>query len=147
MELDKGKPYDFAVVVYEGTNTADRAFDALRDLEKEGALKLHDAAAGCSAAYGASKGAVSALTRGLAVEFGGKGVRVNAIVPGETATPMIAAPKLPEDPDFSIMGRMAPLDGQTGTPDQIAGAIAMLASDDGSYINGAEVRADGGGLT
>ncbi len=105
------------------------------------------AGAGYSAAYGASKGAVSALTRGLAIEFGGKGVRVNAIVPGETATPMIAAPKLPENPDFSLMGRMAPLDGQTGTPDQIAGAIAMLASDDGSYINGAEVRADGGGLS
>ncbi len=105
------------------------------------------AGAGYSAAYGASKGAVSALTRGLAVEFGGKGVRVNAIVPGETATPMIAAPSLPEDPNFALMGRMAPLDGQTGTPDQIAGAIAMLASDDGSYINGAEVRADGGGLT
>ncbi|MGI9594990.1 MAG: DUF1269 domain-containing protein [Acidimicrobiales bacterium] len=44
MELDKDKPYDFAVVIYEGTDTADRAFDALKDLEKKDALKIHDAA-------------------------------------------------------------------------------------------------------
>jgi NAD(P)-dependent dehydrogenase (short-subunit alcohol dehydrogenase family) len=105
------------------------------------------AGAGYGAVYGASKGAVGALTRGLAVEFGGKGVRCNAIVPGEVATPLIAAPKLPEDPDYTIMGRMAPLDGQNAKPEQIAGVIAMIASEDGSYINGAEIRADGGGLS
>ncbi len=105
------------------------------------------AGAGYGAVYGASKGAVGALTRGLAVEFGGKGVRCNAIVPGEVATPLIAEPVLPEDPDFAIMSRMNPIDGQNAKPEQIAGVIAMLASEDGSYINGAEIRADGGGLS
>ncbi len=66
------------------------------------------AGAGYGAVYGASKGAVGALTRGLAVEFGGKGVRVNAIVPGEVATPLIAAPKLPDDPDLSPSSPSAP---------------------------------------
>lgn len=105
------------------------------------------AGAGYSAVYGASKAAVCALTRGIAVEFAKKGVRCNTIVPGEVATPMVTEPKLPDDPDFTLLGRMAPLDGQNATPDQIASAIAMLASDDGAYINGAEIRADGGGLS
>jgi len=102
--------------------------------------------AGYGAVYGATKGAVSALTRGIAVEFGKKGVRCNAVVPGEVATAMTAAPKLPEDPDVTIMARQGPLNG-AATPDQIASVIAMLASDDGAYINGAEIRADGGGLS
>ncbi len=103
--------------------------------------------AGYGAVYGGTKGAVSALTRGLAVEFGGKGVRCNTIVPGDVATSMTAKPKLPDEPDFSIMSRSNPLDGQSAKPEQIAGVIAMLASEDGSYINGAEIRADGGGLS
>ncbi len=105
------------------------------------------AGAGYGAVYGSSKGAVGALTRGLAVEFGAKGVRCNAVVPGEVATPLIAAPKLPDDPDYTIMSRMAPLNGQNATPDQIAGVIAMVASEDGVYMNGSEIRADGGGLS
>ena len=105
------------------------------------------AGAGYSAVYGASKAAVCALTRGIAVEFGKKGVRCNNIIPGEVATPMVTQPKLPDDPDFTLLGRMVPLTGQNATPDQIAGVIAMLASDDGAYINGADIRADGGGLT
>ena len=104
------------------------------------------AGAGYGAVYGATKGAVSALTRGIAVEFGKKGVRCNAVVPGEVATAMTAAPELPEDPDFTLMARQGPLNG-AATPDQLAGVVAMLASDDGAYINGAEVRADGGGLS
>lgn len=104
------------------------------------------AGAGYGAVYGATKGAVSALTRGIAVEFGKKGVRCNAVVPGEVSTAMTAAPKLPEDPDFTLMARTSPLNG-AATPDQLASVIAMLASDDGAYINGAEIRADGGGLS
>jgi hypothetical protein len=85
-------------------------------------------------------------TRGIAIEFAKKGVRCNAVVPGEVSTAMTAAPELPEDPDFTIMARQGPLNG-AATPDQIASVIAMLASDDGAYINGAEIRADGGGLS
>ena len=95
--------------------------------------------------YGATKGAVSALTRGIAVEFAKKGVRCNAVVPGQVSTAMTAAPELPEDLDFTIMARQGPLNGAAATPDQLASVIAMVASDDGAYINGAEIRADGGG--
>ena len=94
--------------------------------------------------YGASKGAVSALSRGLALEYAKRGVRCNTIIPGVVATPLTAAPKVPEDIDATLMGR---INGEVTTPDKIAGAIAMLASDDGAYINGAEIRADGGGLS
>jgi meso-butanediol dehydrogenase/(S,S)-butanediol dehydrogenase/diacetyl reductase len=104
------------------------------------------AGAGYGAVYGATKGAVSALTRGIAVEFAKKGVRCNTVVPGEVSTAMTAAPALPDDPDFTIMARQGPLNC-AATPDQIASVIAMLASDDGAYINGAEIRADGGGLS
>lgn len=105
------------------------------------------AGAGYSSVYGATKAAVCALTTGIAVEFGKKGVRCNTIVPGEVATPIVTEPKLPDDLDFALLGRMVPLDGQNATPGQIASVIAMLASDDEIYINGAEIRADGGGLT
>ena len=99
--------------------------------------------------YGATKGAVSAMTRGIAVEFAKKGIRCNTIIPGEVSTSMTATPSIPdpESLDFSLMGRGNPLTGQTATPDKIASAIAMLASEDGAYINGAEIRADGGGLS
>ncbi|MCA0932854.1 SDR family oxidoreductase [Lutimonas saemankumensis] len=99
--------------------------------------------------YGATKGAVSAMTRGIAVEFAKKGIRCNTIIPGEVSTSMTAQPAMPdpESLDFSLMSRGNPLTGQAATPDQIASVIVMLASEDGAYINGAEIRADGGGLS
>lgn len=54
---------------------------------------------------------------------------------------------MPEGLDFSIMGRQGPVNGSTATPDMLASVIAMLASDDSAYMNGSEVRADGGGLS
>ena len=100
-------------------------------------------------AYSASKGAILAMTRSLAVEFAKQGIRANTIIPGSVATPMAtgAAPDIKEDMDFGLMARPEPLSGETGTPEQIASVVAMVASDDGAYMTGASLRIDGGGYS
>jgi NAD(P)-dependent dehydrogenase (short-subunit alcohol dehydrogenase family) len=94
------------------------------------------------AVYSATKGAVSALTRSLAVEYAPYGIRVNALVPGyvETAligrylsNPMIAKALLTQTP----LRRF-------GTPQDIANAALFLASDEAGYITGASLNVDGG---
>ncbi len=95
-----------------------------------------------SAAYCASKGAIVALTRSLAVEYGRKGVRVNSVSPGGIDTPITAAFAFPEGADKSLLSRTMPL-GQMGTPHDVAVAIAYLASDDAKYVNGTDLRVDG----
>jgi len=97
------------------------------------------------AAYGTSKGGVSALTRTLAVEFGKQGLRCNAVNPGSILTAMAGAGVIPEDADMKLVARAMPLDRPRG-PEVVAAAIAMLASDDASHINGEELRVDGGTL-
>lgn len=98
------------------------------------------------AAYGTSKGGVSALTRTLAVEFGKRGVRCNAINPGSIATSMLGGDNLPEGADFKLVMRAMALDKPRG-PEHIASVLALLASDDGAHINGEEIRVDGGTLS
>ena len=97
------------------------------------------------AAYGASKGGVLALTRALAVEYGGKGVRVNAICPGSIKTPMGSGSNLPQDVNWELLKRAMPLDKPRG-PEVVASVVAMLASQDGEHINGESIRMDGGTL-
>ena len=99
------------------------------------------------AVYGASKGGVSALTRGIAVEFAKRGVRCNAVIPGQVETNMTQGTNLPEGLDFSIMDRQGPINNTPAPPEMLASVIAMVASDDGAYMNGSEIRADGGGLS
>lgn len=96
-------------------------------------------------AYGTSKGGVSALTRTLAVEFGRRGVRCNAVNPGSIKTAMTAGGVLPEDMDPKLLARVMPIGPPQG-PESVAGVIAMLASEDGIHINGEEIRVDGGTL-
>jgi meso-butanediol dehydrogenase/(S,S)-butanediol dehydrogenase/diacetyl reductase len=98
------------------------------------------------AAYGTSKGGVSALTRTIAVEFGKKGVRCNAINPGSIETSMLGGEHLPEDVDWKLVMRALPLDQARG-PEHIASVLALLASEDGAHINGEEIRVDGGTLS
>ena len=97
---------------------------------------------GGNAAYNAAKAAVINLTRAMAVDAGRDGVRVNAIAPGLTATPMTermrAAPRVMEQYKDRI-----PL-ARAGQPDEIAAAICFLASNDASYINGVCLPVDGG---
>lgn len=98
-----------------------------------------------TAAYSASKGGVLALTLTLAVEFGKQGVRSNAIAPGSIETPIQGAFRVPEGGDPKLIHRVMPLDRMRG-PDQVAAAVAYLASDDAAHVNGEVLRVDGGTL-
>jgi NAD(P)-dependent dehydrogenase (short-subunit alcohol dehydrogenase family) len=96
-----------------------------------------------SAAYCASKGGVVMFTKALAVEFAGRGVRVNAVAPGGVDTPLIANFQLPEGGDPRHIKRITSRMGFC-TPDQVAAAIAFLASDESAYTTGALLAVDGG---
>lgn len=98
------------------------------------------------AAYSASKGAISALTRQVAVEYAGSGVRCNAICPGTIDTPMVAqAISLAPDPEAfrAELHARTPI-GRIGVPRDIANAALFLASDESSFVTGTEVFVDGG---
>lgn len=97
-------------------------------------------------AYSASKGAVLAMTRTIAVEYGRAGLRANCVCPGDIATPMSKSPRMPKGADFSWMARCSALNGPKG-PEVVAGVIAMLASEDGAHINGEDIRVDGATLS
>lgn len=97
------------------------------------------------AAYSASKGAVKAFTRAIAVEYAKRGVRANCVCPGDIKTNMTNDIPFPEDMDMSLLQRTMSLTGPTG-PDVIASMVALLASDEGRHINGEEIRVDGGTL-
>ena len=99
------------------------------------------------AAYAASKGGVAALTHTLGWEYINRGVRVNAVAPGGVATAMtdaMGAARLPEGADMSLFTHLGRPDGTYGAPENIAAIIAMIASDDGAYMNAEVVRVDGG---
>ncbi|MFN8233718.1 MAG: SDR family NAD(P)-dependent oxidoreductase [Actinomycetota bacterium] len=92
--------------------------------------------------YNASKGGVLQLTRTMAVELGGRGVRVNCLCPGFIDTPLNRA--LGEEDDFVRYEReQIPL-GRRGTAEEVAAAYAFLGSDDASFIHGAALVIDGG---
>jgi NAD(P)-dependent dehydrogenase (short-subunit alcohol dehydrogenase family) len=95
-----------------------------------------------SAAYCASKGGVKLLTKALAVEYMGRGVRVNGVAPGGVDTPIIHNFGIPEDADFDLIRRvMTPLG--FAYPHEIAGAFAYLGSTEAAYITGAILSIDG----
>lgn len=98
------------------------------------------------AAYSASKGGVAALTQALSREYIQRGVRVNAVAPGGIGTPMVAnqMQSFPEGVDFTLYAHLSRPDRQLGEPQNVAGVVAMLASEDGAFVNGAIVRIDGG---
>ncbi len=98
-----------------------------------------------ASAYAATKGGVLAFTRVLAVEYAGAGVRVNSISPGASDRPITAAFHLPEGADIKLLSRVTPL-GDFGTPEGIAAAIAFVASDEASHMNGADILIDGATL-
>jgi len=98
-------------------------------------------------AYSASKHAVVGITKGLAVELAASGVRVNGVCPGHVNTPMTAI--LPTDPDidFNLIMRAAPkLENGACEPEDIAGSIAWLASDEARKVTGTLLTIDGGQL-
>ncbi|OAF16475.1 SDR family NAD(P)-dependent oxidoreductase [Bradyrhizobium neotropicale] len=92
--------------------------------------------------YAASKWGLVGLTKTLAVEWGHRGVRVNAVAPNGVDTPMIRDGIPPAFLDDVMLDR-TPL-GRLAQPAEIASAIAFLLSDEASYINGAVLEVDGG---
>jgi NAD(P)-dependent dehydrogenase (short-subunit alcohol dehydrogenase family) len=95
---------------------------------------------GAAFAYHAAKGAVRAMTTAAAVELAGQRIRVNAVFPGLVGTAMTE--HLPAGFVSGILGAV-PM-GRTATPREVADAVLFLASDDSSYVTGAELVVDGG---
>ena len=90
--------------------------------------------------YVTSKAALIGLTRGLAREVAARGIRVNAVVPGPTDTPLMRS--IPDE-WIASMEKAIPL-GRLGRPDEVASAVAYLASDESSYITGSALTVNGG---
>jgi NAD(P)-dependent dehydrogenase (short-subunit alcohol dehydrogenase family) len=97
-------------------------------------------------AYSTSKAAVAGLTRATAIEVVGDGIRVNAVCPGNTATPGQLTSTGPAFAPEVIAGFMPPI-GRAGTPDDIASAVLFLASDASAFVTGQTLVADGGQIT
>lgn len=94
------------------------------------------------AAYNAAKGGVLQLTRSVAADYGSCGIRANAILPGTIETP--ATRDVLRDEDFLRFAMPRQLLGRFGQPEEIAAAVAFLASDDASFMTGAAMVVDGG---
>lgn len=90
------------------------------------------------AAYAASKGALEAFTRAVAMEVGRKGIRVNAVAPGKIMTDMTR----------NLVEKLgaATNDSRWGTPDDVAAVVSFLASDEANYVQGQVITVDGGRL-
>ena len=107
------------------------------------------------AAYAASKGGVHAFTHSLALEYSKQGLRAVSIAPGSVKSGISDAVVngLPADTDFTLFGKLQPIlptdittdvGAPMGRPEAVAGVVAMVASDDGEFITGTEIRVDGG---
>lgn len=101
-----------------------------------------------AAAYCASKGAVVLLTKAMALDHGGENIRVNCICPGDTDTPMLRneAVQLGECVEQFLTGAAERPLGRIGRPEDIAQAALYLASEESSFVTGASLVVDGGGL-
>ena len=93
-------------------------------------------------AYGASKWALRGVTKTAAVELGPDGVRVNSVHPGPIATDMLPAAR---EADGAARFARLPL-GRAGEASEVAQLVAFLASDESSYLTGAEIAVDGGSI-
>jgi NAD(P)-dependent dehydrogenase (short-subunit alcohol dehydrogenase family) len=98
------------------------------------------------AAYSASKGAVVAFTRQVAVQYAGTGVRCNCVCPGTVDSPWVG--RLLNQADDPGAARQALVNrqpmGRLGTPEEIATSVVYLASDDAAFVTGTTLVIDGG---
>jgi len=97
-----------------------------------------------NAGYCASKGGVALMTRSLAWEYVNHDIRVNAISPGQVDTAMTGTIDFPEGMDWKLVRKAMPPEGKSLSPDEPAGLIAFLASDEATGITGAVVPIDYG---
>ncbi|WP_199185849.1 3-oxoacyl-ACP reductase [Streptomyces carminius] len=93
--------------------------------------------------YTASKGGVLAMSRELGVQFAREGIRVNALCPGPVDTPLLRE-LFAKDPERARRRLVHVPMGRFARPEEIAAAVAFLASDDSSFVNAAEFLVDGG---
>ncbi len=99
-------------------------------------------------AYCAAKGGVVVMTKAMAIDHGKQGIRVNCLCPGDVETPMLALDAAARKMNFADYMKGAanrPL-GRVGTTDEVAKAALFLASDDSSFMTGAALVVDGGGI-
>jgi NAD(P)-dependent dehydrogenase (short-subunit alcohol dehydrogenase family) len=101
--------------------------------------------------YGATKGAISAMTRAMAWELAPDNIRVNTISPGSVDTPMLRADVATESKRRNVESELIVKERAAheafkrwATPSEVATVIAFLASEESSFINGADILADGG---
>lgn len=95
-----------------------------------------------TAAYGAAKAGVESMTRSLARDWASRGIRVNCVAPGYVETDLTAGIAANHRLAAAIKER-TPV-GRLAQPDEVVGAVAFLASDAASYVNGATIKVDGG---
>jgi meso-butanediol dehydrogenase/(S,S)-butanediol dehydrogenase/diacetyl reductase len=96
-------------------------------------------------AYSASKGAIHAFTRAIAVEYADEGLRANSICPASIQTGMSGTAKLPKAAKIELLNRLGSLHGPAG-PEVIADLVVFLASEEARFISGTEIRVDGAAL-
>jgi NAD(P)-dependent dehydrogenase (short-subunit alcohol dehydrogenase family) len=94
-------------------------------------------------AYAATKGAIIALTRSLAINHAKAGLRVNCVAPGPIDTAIAAQYHLPPNADRELLRIITPF-GAMGRPEDVASVFAFLASDDAAHVNGHVLKVDGG---
>ncbi|MEZ4288802.1 MAG: SDR family NAD(P)-dependent oxidoreductase [Polyangiales bacterium] len=117
-------------------------FSAIVNMASTSAIGSHP----WMSAYAASKGGVISFTRALYIEYVKQGLRANCVIGGGIATPLHSDFKAPPGGDMDLLKGAMPY-VSFAKPKHAASVIAFLASDDARYINGTEVRADGGALS